>query len=143
MFCAEIEFGTPAFDEALRLRDDILRKPLGLKFTIPQIKEEYKQIHLGCYDDEVKLVGVLSLVEKEDGWIKMRQVAVAENMQGKGIGRRLVIFSEDEARRRGFDKMELNARETAVVFYKAMNYQTVGDRFEEVNIPHFRMEKEL
>jgi predicted GNAT family N-acyltransferase len=43
----------------------------------------------------------------------------------------------------GFARMVLHARETAVPFYKVLEYNIVGDRFEEVGIPHFRMEKAL
>jgi hypothetical protein len=33
MYTIEIDFGTPEYDEAVRLRTDVLRKPLGLEFT--------------------------------------------------------------------------------------------------------------
>jgi predicted GNAT family N-acyltransferase len=39
--------------------------------------------------------------------------------------------------------MVLHARETAVPFYNALGYNSVGAQFEEVGIPHFRMEKAL
>ena len=39
--------------------------------------------------------------------------------------------------------MTMHARETAVPFYERLGYATVGARFEEVTIPHFKMEKRL
>jgi predicted GNAT family N-acyltransferase len=71
----------------------------------------------------------------------MRQVAVAAAMQGKGVGARLVAASEDFAKEHGFQKITLHARETAVLFYERIGYQKIGERFEEVGIPHFKMEK--
>ena len=39
--------------------------------------------------------------------------------------------------------MVLHARETAVGFYEKLGYKTSGDKFIEVTIPHFPMQKEL
>ncbi len=143
MTCIEIQFGTPAFDEALRLRDDILRKPLGLTFEVDDIAQEYRMYHLGCYNAEMELVAVLVLNPQEEGVIKMRQVAVADTYQKKGIGRILVIASEELAKEKGFNHMMMNARETAVPFYKKLGYEKYGRKFTEVGIPHFKMKKDL
>ena len=84
---------------------------------------------------------VLTPVNAEE--IKMRQVAVDDRIQRKGIGTELVLFSERLARDRGYKRMVLNARDTAVPFYLRLNYAVDGDPFEEVGIPHFRMVKAL
>ena len=47
------------------------------------------------------------------------------------------------AKELGFNMMTLHAREQAMPFYLKMSYKIFGDRFEEVSIPHFRMEKKL
>ena len=144
MAIGEITFGTPAFDEALVLRDKILRQPLKLKFHTADIEQEWQEIHLGSYDDvNGMLLGCLSLRIVDDHTLKMRQVAVAVAAQGKGIGRQLVIAAEAWGRQQGYDTMKLHARETAVPFYEKLNYQTLGDRFYEVNLPHFAMEKKI
>ncbi|MFZ4634572.1 MAG: GNAT family N-acetyltransferase [Saprospiraceae bacterium] len=143
MYTIEIDFGTPEYDEAVRLRTDVLRKPLGLEFTPEQLAEEYDQRHLAAYDASGRLLGCLSLLASDDAFWKMRQVAVAEAVQGKGVGKILVEASENLARSAGVHTMVLHARETAVPFYQALGYATVGERFEEVGIPHFKMEKVL
>lgn len=143
MHVAQIEFASPEYDLAVRLRTDVLRKPIGLEFTVEQLAAEWSDVHLACFDARQNMVGCLILTKKDSKTVKMRQVAVAENCQGLGVGRRLVEFSETWAVRNGFEKMELNARETAIPFYRKLNYPTVGERFEEVGIPHFKMEKHL
>jgi predicted GNAT family N-acyltransferase len=140
---AEITFGTPEYDEAVQLRYDILRKPLGRTFNVEDFAKEYEHFHLGYYHPSGQLLACLILTPLDAHEIKMRQVAVAENVQRSGVGRMLVHASEDFARERHFSKMVLNARETAVPFYERLEYTKVGDRFEEVGIPHFKMEKEL
>ena len=143
LHCSEIAYSTPEYDACVRLRTDILRKPIGLEFTVEQLSEEWSDTHLACFDARENIVGCLILSKKDKKTLKMRQVAVAENVQKKGIGQQLVAFSEKWARQNDFEKMVLNARESAVPFYLKMNYQKIGERFLEVGIPHFSMEKKL
>ncbi len=143
LFTIEVEFGTPAHDETIRLRDDILRKPLGLQFEPEQLAEEYKDIHLACYNSQHELVGcmVLMIVNQEN--LKMRQVAVSEDAQRQGVGQFMVRRSEDIAIKRGFKKMVLHARDTAVPFYLKLDYKKKGRPFTEVTVKHYKMEKDL
>jgi GNAT superfamily N-acetyltransferase len=137
-----INHGTPEYDETVKLRDRVLRKPLGLVFTPEQLAAEDSDFHLAYYENGV-LLGCLVLVPHNNGTIQMRQVAVDDSFQNKGIGKKLVIHSETFAKEKGFHLMWCHARDIAVVFYKKQDYHTTGDMFEEVTIPHFRMEKKL
>ncbi len=118
----KIDFGTPAFDEALELRNKILRVPLGLEFYPDDITLEYNEFHFGAYAYEYNLCACLSLKKISDSEIKMRQVAVAEKYQRKGIGQQLVYYSEEWARRHHYHKMILHARDHAISFYNKLNY---------------------
>jgi predicted GNAT family N-acyltransferase len=138
-----VVFGTPEFDEMLALRYKVLREPLDMDYNPEQIEAEYDSRHLACYGSNWTLLGCLTLLPLDEKAVKMRQVAVAPDAQGRGVGRLLVEESELWARMKGFGKMEMHARETAVPFYKKLHYHTVGDRFLEVGIPHFKMEKKL
>lgn len=139
----EIDFATPEFDEAVQLRYEILRKPLGLEYTPEQLAEEYNQFHLAAFAPTGQLMAYLNLTPVDDQTIKMRQVAVASERQGKGIGQALVAYAENFAKQRHFKTMVLHARESACPFYLKLDYETVGKRFEEVTIPHFKMQKHL
>lgn len=143
MNIAQIEFATPEYDEAVRLRYEVLRRPLGLEFTPEQLAAEYSDIHLAAYDPSGQLIGYLCLTPLDESKVKMRQVAVHPDWQGKGVGRKLVEASETLARHSGFKTMLLHARDIAVPFYLRLDYRTVGEQFEEVTIPHFKMEKTL
>lgn len=139
----EIAFGSPEFDDAVRLRYEVLRRPLGLEYTAEQLAAEYDQRHLAAYLDSGELVGYLNLTPVDGSTVKMRQVAVAPQSQGKGVGKALVRASEALALRLGFSRITLHARETAVPFYLSLGYTVAGQQFEEVTIPHYRMEKSL
>lgn len=136
-----IEFATPEYDEAVALRYEVLRKPLGLEFQPEQLAAEWSDIHLAAFDTAGKMVAILLLTPVNDQEVKMRQVAVATEQQGRGLGAALVAQSEEIARSMNFSKMTLHARETAVPFYLRLGYEKVGDLFEEVSIPHFKMVK--
>jgi len=137
-----VAHNSKAYDETIKLRDMILRKPLGLQFTAKQLAAEKEQCHLAAYNNN-ELVACLVLVPMDDGTIKMRQVAVAKKHQRKGLGLRLVAESERWAREKGFILMHCNARDVAVAFYEKMGYKRVGEMFTEVTIDHWRMEKRL
>ena len=139
----QVEFATPEYDETIALRYKILREPLGLEFTEEQLAAEYTDFHFAAYSDAWILRGCLVLTPKNDKVLKMRQVAVNIDSQGKGIGTLLVQMSEVFAHAKGYEIMELNARDTAIAFYEKLNYQKVGEEFVEVNIPHYKMVKSL
>lgn len=141
MLICPIAFATPEYDESIALRYEVLRKPLGLSFSPEQLAKEWADTHLAAFHNSGKMVGILVLSPLDDEIVKMRQVAVTAEMQGRGVGAALVAQAENTAQAAQFKKMVLNARETAVPFYLRLGYQIVGERFEEVSIPHFKMEK--
>jgi predicted GNAT family N-acyltransferase len=137
-----VAHGSLDYEATIALRDDILRRPLGLTFDPAHLAAEAGDYHLACYRD-AELVGCLVLTPRDNGDMKMRQVAVAEAEQGRGIGRALVIESERVARDLGYSRMVLNARAAVVPFYEKLGYETYGEPFEEVTIPHRSMRKRL
>lgn len=138
----EIAHGSAEYAACVELRREILRRPLGLDFDPAQLAAEDRDIHLAAYRDGA-LVGCLILTPLTGGDLKMRQVAVAEAAQGSGVGRALVEASESLARERGFERIVLNARQTAVPFYERLAYACEGEPFEEVGIPHRRMARRV
>lgn len=143
MYTQIVEFATPQFDEVLHLRDLVLRKPLDMEFYISDIEQEYDLLHFACYDACSRLLATLLLMPIDDNVIKMRQVATHPDFQGKGIGTFLVIESEHLCKSLGYTQLELNARETAVPFYLKQDYHKIGEKFEEVGIPHYKLVKTL
>lgn len=137
-----VRHGSPEYWETVQLRRRILRTPLGLDFDAEDLAKEVRDLHIAGFE-LAHLVGCLVLTPQSTEAIKMRQVAVDDQIQGKGIGTQLVLHSERVARDRGYKRMVLHARTTAVPFYERLKYVIEGDEFEEVSIPHRRMVKEL
>jgi predicted GNAT family N-acyltransferase len=137
-----IDYGTDEYKKMLDLRDAILRKPLGLKFAPDEIEKEKHNLHVAAYEDD-QMIGCCMLVEENPEMVRLRQMAVLNTVQGKGIGRSLMQFAENIARDRGYKKITMHARKNALGFYEKMGYKKVGDEFTEITIPHYSMEKEL
>ena len=126
----------------VHLRHEILRKPLGLTFDETELEKEKEDILIGAFEDD-RLLGCCLLSPMDASTIRLRQMAVPNNMQGKGIGRALMIFAENIARDQGYRKLCMHARKTALGFYMKLGYTVSGEEFTEVTIPHYIMEKAL
>src|SRR5258706_6079404 len=137
-----IDHGTKEYQQMIKLRDDMLRRPLGLTFTLEELDEEKDNMLIGAFEDE-SLLGCCMLVEERPGIIRLRQMAVLNDLQGKGIGRALMQFAENIARDHGYKTIMMHARKHAVGFYEKMGYKAKGNEFTEITIPHFAMEKQL
>jgi len=137
-----IDHGTPEYQKMIKLRDDILRKPLGLGFTSQELEEEKNNMLIGAFEDDI-ILGCCMLVEENPQIVRLRQMAVLNDLQGKGIGRALMNFAENIARDRGYKILSMHARKNAIGFYEKMGYKVAGDEFTEVTIPHYVMEKKL
>lgn len=137
-----IEYGSCDYQAMVQLRDKILRAPLGLTFSTEYLQQEISDVLIGCFEEE-KLLGCCILTPVNDTTVQLRQMAVDDNIQGKGTGSKIVAFAEEQARSNGFRELMMHARKEAVPFYLRNGYEVRGDEFEEVGIAHYDMFKRL
>jgi len=137
-----IDHGSKEYRQMVQLRIDVLRKPLGLSFTDDELAKEKSHILIGAFEEE-KMLGCCMLIKLEDGSVRLRQMAVLNNLQGKGIGRALTQFAENIARDIGYKKITMHARKPVTGFFEKLGYRVSSDEFLEITIPHFEMEKML
>ncbi|HEY8916959.1 MAG TPA: GNAT family N-acetyltransferase [Chitinophaga sp.] len=143
-----IEYGSCDYQDMVALRDVILRKPLGLTFTPDYLQQEINDFLLGCYtkenghDTEI-LIGCCILSPVDESTIQLRQMAVDQAYQGRGIGSGIISFAEQQAVQNGFTTLMMHARKTAAGFYEKLGYRIHGDEFTEVGIAHYEMMKAL
>jgi len=137
-----IDHGSKEYKQMVHLRTEILRKPLGLKFSEEELEIEKNEILIAAFEED-KMLGCCMLVNEGERSCRLRQMAVLNNLQGKGIGRALMIFAENIARDRGYKKLTMHARKTALGFYERLGYKVSGEEFKELTIPHYIMEKNL
>jgi N-acetylglutamate synthase-like GNAT family acetyltransferase len=137
-----IDHGSREYQQMVQLRNDILRKPLKLTLTPEELEKEKEEILIGAFEEE-KMLGCCMLITVNPSTVRLRQMAVLNNLQGKGVGRALMQFAENIARDRGFKKIMMHARKSAAGFYEKLGYQICSPEFEEVTLPHYEMEKKL
>lgn len=137
----KIEYNSPDWKDAVRLREKILREPLGSKFTTEELDEEKSHIQIAGFLDE-KLIATAVLVP-EGQEMKMQRVVVDEVLRNKNIGSKMMEFCESLASKKGVDIMYCHARDTAVSFYSRNNYIKDDEYFDEDGIPHLKMKKKL
>ena len=137
-----LDHGSEEYRQMVKLREDILRKPLGLSLSPDELENEKDNMLIGAFEDE-DMLGCCMLVEENRDTVRLRQMAVLNDLQGKGIGRALMNLAEKLARDRGYKKLSMHARKNVVGFYEKMGYKVQGDEFVEVTIPHYVMVKKL
>ena len=138
----QIDHGSAEYKKMVELRKEILRKPLGLDFSEADLENEKDDTLIAAFDDD-EMVGCCMLCKETDEKIKLRQMAVHEDVQGKGLGAAILNFAENIARDKGYKTIYMHARESAVGFYEKLGYQINSEVFYEVNLPHYVMEKRL
>ena len=138
----QIDHDSKEYRQMIDLRHEILRKPLGLSFKKDELDKEKDDILIGAFEED-KMLGCCLLTRVDDNNVRLRQMAVPKNLQGKGIGASLMNFAENVARDAGYRNMIMHARKTAVHFYEKLGYKTTSEEFEEITIPHYIMEKRL
>ena len=142
MVVKEAGFGSEAYFGMLALRKRILRDPLNLEWTEEEKSWEEKERHFGCAV-EGRIIACLVIRAVGDGVVKLRQMAVDPDCQSAGWGRRLICGVEQVLSGENISIIELHARATALGFYEKLGFAREGEKFLEVNIPHWKMRKRI
>lgn len=138
-----VTFGSDEYRLTCELRNEVLRKPLGLDLFSEDLNLEKDQLHFGMFDREAGLIACVIAVRVASGTAKIRQMAVRNGYVGQGVGRALMAAVEDRMALDGARNLLLHARITAAGFYEKLGYIRTGAPFVEVGVPHIRMEKSL
>lgn len=137
-----IEWGSPEYEQMLELRKQVLLAPIGVPFSYIVPENERTDFLIAAFENG-RLLGCCVLTSRAAGAIQLRQMAVQRDLQQKGVGRQIVAFAEDIARKNGFALLYMHARNPVMEFYKSCGYTVSGVEFEEVSIKHHRMQKRL
>ncbi|MDR3450457.1 MAG: GNAT family N-acetyltransferase [Alphaproteobacteria bacterium] len=143
-FIQELFYGSSLYEDSKRLREEILRRPIGRVLDEKDLQGEDRQIHIAAVEDSFSVVGTVILKPGSSRNITLRQMAVANSAQGRGLGRDLVKTAEVIAAARGFDRVDMHARTEAQGFYEKLGYHTEGDTFIEFgSVPTIIMTRDL
>lgn len=130
------------FEEYYELRWQVLRKPWGKPRGSEKDDIEDKSIHIMIKNDNILGVGRLHF--NSDKEAQIRYMAVDAGYRKQGIGTMILKKLEEIARKKGAKYVILNARESAIEFYKKNGYHIIEKSYILFNsIQHFKMVKEL
>jgi len=109
------------------LRWRVLRAPWNQPLAPDADEDQEDQIHAMIADPSGATLSVGRIIFKPNGEAQVRSMATEESHRGQGLGRRIIEYLEQAARRRGVTAISLNAREAAVPFYSRLGYEPTGE----------------
>lgn len=131
------------FTDYYQLRWEILRKPWNEPRGSEKDNIEFESSHIAAFYGD-SLIGCGRLHFKSRDEAKVRFMAVNDEYQNQGIGGMILDKLEEIARGKGVKYIILDARETAVDFYKKHDYKTIETgHVLFANIPHWKMKKDI
>lgn len=127
------EHGSDDDKKGYILRNKILSHSTGvddraLRFVFGSHDSEADQTKLGAFIGD-SMVGTLCLAPMENGTVRIKQFAVTDKLQGKGIGKKLLAYAHATAKELGYKRIELSARQNVIGFYAKAGYTAVGELF--------------
>lgn len=142
-----MEIKTPQTDSEWKayyaLRFNVLREPWNQPPGSEVLADEDQAIHAIAVEDE-EVLGVARMHESSPKQGQVRCVAIATAAQGKGIGKAIMAYLEDQAKTKGWTEIVLEARENAVPFYERIGYTIIAESYLLFGeIQHYRMSKTL
>jgi N-acetylglutamate synthase-like GNAT family acetyltransferase len=125
------------------LRFNVLREPWNQPLGSEVLADEDQAIHAIAQEDG-EVLGVARMHESAEKQGQVRCVATATSAQGKGIGKAIMAYLEDQAKAKGWTEIVLEARENAVPFYQRIGYTIIAESYLLFGeIQHYRMKKAL
>ena len=137
-----IDTTTKEYEDMVNLRMKVLLDPIGIPKSYINPEKEKSEILIGAFEGGL-LVGCCILTPLDKNTIQLRQMAVQNEFQQKGIGASIVGFAEMLARQKGYTVLMMHARDSVMDFYEKCGYHASGPQFFEVGIGHHKMEKQL
>lgn len=131
-------------EDALAVRRAVFIEEQGVPEDLEREADEDAD-HFVAYDEdegENEAIGAARLRPVEDG-AKVERVAVLSERRGEGIGEKLMDAIEATARFQNVGELVLHAQLPVAEFYDRLDYDRVGDTFEEAGIEHVKMVKTL
>ena len=113
-------------DRAYRPYIERMGRPPG-----PMLDDYAKRIDAGeafVVEHDGAIGGLLVLIDQEDHLL-LDNVAVHPDAQGHGLGRKLMDYADAEAKRRGYDELQLYTHESMtenIVLYGRLGWEETG-----------------
>ena len=132
----------PEYEAERLLRWEVLAKPHGMPPGAEIFPEEMQSLHLIALEGK-RLVGCICFHPESVSNGRIFEMAVSEEYQGRGFGRKLLHALEQMLVQRGIKGVYLYVREEAEEFYSLMGYHPEGDFTVQMGLKQRMMKKNL
>ena len=140
----------PLYEQEVALRTAILLAPIGFTmedyYNMAPGREEQCEHFVAVTEHPTgeKVVGTATMFVDQSSQAplagKVQQVCVNKQLQGGGIGQKLMIAIEARAfGELGLSKLYCHAQISAMPFYEKLGWSIEGELFQEAGIDHKRM----
>lgn len=126
-----------SLEDCLPLRQKVLWPSLTVEECIDP-EDQYSK-HVGYILDN-QVVSCFSIYPKLQNNYQIRKFATSPSFQRKGIGTKLFTTVLNDLKQKKIEFVTLNARITAVEFYKKFDFYLSGEKFIKKNIPFIPMQ---
>jgi GNAT superfamily N-acetyltransferase len=126
-----------------QLRYEVLRKPWNQPRGSESDETDTESIHAFIIKDN-KAIACGRVIFIDPTTAQIRTMAVHPSYQGKGLGKLVIGYLEDIARKNNRTKIILHARESAVKFYENCGYKVKETSYLLFGeIQHYLMDKTI
>lgn len=138
-----------SYTETYPIRQVVLRPNRPLETCFFDGDSLTTTYHFGAFQNE-NLAGIISAFKnkhssfEEKNQYQIRGMAVLPEFQKYGLGKQLVLHTEEFLKQQKTELIWFNAREEAVGFYEKLGYQIIGKAFMIADVGiHFVMFKSI
>lgn len=136
----KITYGKEDFTDARLIRQHVFVEEQGFENEFDEI-DEYAY-HLVIYQND-KAIATGRMYEKDQETMILGRIATIKECRKIGLGSKIVLRLENEAKQLGYITTQLSAQQRAQGFYEKLGYQMQGEVYYDEWCPHVTMEKLL
>lgn len=127
--------------DAMAVRMEVFVREQGIPAELEWDEDDARSLHVVLRDGQGLAVATGRLLPAHDGVAKIGRMAVLSAWRGKGLGAQVMRALSAAAWQRGDRELVLHAQAAAVGFYRRLGFESRGDPFDEVGMPHQQMFK--
>lgn len=136
------------FLDAKLIRQSVFVEEQGFKVEFDDADSDENTIHVVAYDGDspvgcARIIPPVTSEDKSANEWTLGRFSVLPEYRGSGLGSKIVIASESEAKSRGASSAKLHAQCRVSPFYEKLGYEKYGPIEKDEHVDHIWMRKAL
>jgi predicted GNAT family N-acyltransferase len=128
--------------QAIKVRKRVFVDEQGIPEDIDIDGQDSSALHMVVQNSDTA-VGTARVLFVAPDVAKIERMAVLKAFRRKGIGGNILLFLIKELKNKSVRKVVVHAQSRAASFYESCGFNESGKPFNEVGIPHIKMEYRL